>query len=353
MHSRMKKLQKRLIKGIEIILLKLPSRVLDFICSGGIRLHIITEPFAMTVNSSVKLKKYAVYLISNFDNECKRIVENRQCMEIEAGQYQYNSLTGYFINNVVGLMLYAMYNGCIPVVKINSDVQDAVRWDWYFMQLYDTILKTDISKCSTKKCDIVVTDYHNFFQNAFCLSGRDFQIWSFLYKKFIVLNADTNKYISDELKLCKKEKTLGILMRGTDYTTLRPKRHPVQPDVSEVLSIAERLFQSDKGYKKIYVATEEKRLFDEVCSRFGKEIVLSNQRMYYDEQYYSKSGQLIGNVRFDRENDSYLRGLEYLSSLFILSACEGIVAGNCGGTLFAVTISSSYEDVKIIDKGFY
>ena len=63
--------------------------------------------------------------------------------------------------------------------------------------------------------------------------------------------------------------------------------------------------------------------------------------------------QFIGDVKFDRENDNYWKGLEYLSSLVILSNCTDLVAGNCGGTEFAVLYTAGYRNKYIFNKGLY
>ena len=60
----------------------------------------------------------------------------------------------------------------------------------------------------------------------------------------------------------------------------------------------------------------------------------------------------IGDVRFERDNDNYIRGLRYLSSLVILSRCDALLAGNCGGTLFSLFYNNrKYERFKIYDLG--
>lgn len=76
--------------------------------------------------------------------------------------------------------------------------------------------------------------------------------------------------------------------------------------------------------------------------------------MYYDKQYSSlKEGALIGQVIFERENDNYFKGLEYISSITILSKCNSLVAGGCGGTDFAVHYSNGYEICYVFDLGVY
>ena len=62
---------------------------------------------------------------------------------------------------------------------------------------------------------------------------------------------------------------------------------------------------------------------------------------------------LIGQIHFDRENDNYLKRIEYLSSMIILSKCDAVVAGNCRGTHFAVLNSETVKNRYVFDKGYY
>ena len=52
------------------------------------------------------------------------------------------------------------------------------------------------------------------------------------------------------------EKVLGVLCRGTDYVSLRPYNHPVQPSVSEMLQKAGEMLRCYK-LEHIYLVTED------------------------------------------------------------------------------------------------
>lgn len=188
---------------------------------------------------------------------------------------------------------------------------------------------------------------------AFDLQGEEIRIWRKLYKKLIFFNRDVKNYISKEMeKVGDLSDTIGVLLRGTDYTALKPKGHPIQPDIEEVLDKVHELKRQMK-YKRIYVATDEKQLLDQVISKFGGSAVVVNKRRYFDSYYEMKSGSAIGEIHFDRENDNFLKGLEYLSSLNILAECDAFVAGNCGGTYYTLLIPNKYKHIFIFNKGLY
>ena len=113
------------------------------------------------------------------------------------------------------------------------------------------------------------------------------------------------------------KKFLGIIIRGTDYTTLKPKGHAIQPSIEMVIEKANEVMTSFKC-KKIFLATEDKRNYDRIVEVFGVQNVLTNQKRWIDY----KGGMI--NTYYDnniRKNDRYISGLEYLSTIYILSKC--------------------------------
>lgn len=83
--------------------------------------------------------------------------------------------------------------------------------------------------------------------------------------------------------------------------------------------------------------------------------ILENKRVYYDDIYdQDDSISYIKDVHFERKNDNYLSGLEYLSSIILLSRCTALVGGNCGGTLGALFFNDEkYEFVHVFNLGLY
>lgn len=129
----------------------------------------------------------------------------------------------------------------------------------------------------------------------------------------------------------------------------------MQPSIDEVVSLC-RDKMTEYGFKRIYLATEEKDFFSRFESEFpGK--VITNQRQYFDSFYNldnSKKQARISQVHFARDNDSYLKSLEYLSSLNILSKCAGLIAGSTGGSRFALIMNNNqYEYAHLFNKGLY
>ena len=342
----MKKYIKRIIKKLIEIL---PLNIIE------IMLPIMEQIVDQQYIQAQIYYRFTKKLKYNFDEYIKKIIKNKTFMEIREGLWGCTYFNVACLNNILALMIYALYKGCIPIIKINEKSEDNFKWEWYFQQPFQDILNTSLNENWTVvDCEKKNIPFRPGWNAAVDVKSEEYEIWNFLYKKFVKLNAQTKQYVSEEIKnIGQPHKMIGILLRGTDYVTTKPSGHPIQPEPMEIFEKAHELILK-KHYEKVYVATDEKKLFLQSIDYFGSNMVRSNKRTYYDEEYYSNDQiNLIGQVHFHREHDNYLKGVEYLSSLMILSKCDAIVAGNCGGTLFAVLNSETTKNRYIFDRGYY
>ena len=65
-------------------------------------------------------------------------------------------------------------------------------------------------------------------------------------------------------------------------------------------------------------------------------MVIENKRRYFNEKYEQENLSVISQVHFERENDDYLKMLEYMSSMNIVNKCEYLVTGLSGGSEMAI-----------------
>lgn len=171
------------------------------------------------------------------------------------------------------------------------------------------------------------------------------KVWGRLIHDLCRLNENERQYIENECRdvLGKGNRVLAIVCRGTDYKTANMEK---QPEVCDVISEAQKWMEK-YGYDKIYLATEEEAIYDQFEKAFpGK--ILVNKRTYYDKAMKEQNVQWIGQVSFNRENDDYLKGLEYLSSIIIVSRCKALLGGYCGASNMALLYNGEqYERFKI------
>ena len=341
--------------NLSMIVKNLAKRIIDFItdiCSKNDNCYkaLITimpswyeNRLSRKLESLSNLKRFYMYR----ENYVVENYKQKQILELKISKYDYNFFHVAFLNEVMSFCLMAVTNGYIPRIKILTKNGDNL-WEWYFEQPFKTI--------DEEKCSINAFQRPNIFlypEWSYSYDKTYVNLFGYLYKEFVKLNFKTEQYINQEKKeILQHGRMLGVLCRGTDYLSLAPKGHPVQPSEEEIVETVRKVMNN--GYDSIYLATEDSRYKKLLERNFKKELIYTNKSNYYDKTFYENKCQLIGDVHFDRENDDYLKGLEYLSSLKILSECSGFVGGNCGGTQAAIFFNGGrYKDCVVFDHGLY
>lgn len=298
---------------------------------------------------SIRYRKFALRLSDHFLSD--QSFHPRQIMRITKGEFSYEYFNFCYLHNILSLMLYAVYHRAIPLVCINESEKDLIQWEWYFHQ--PEFPSAGIRESASSDCPHVTASFQPRFQDIYDPSLV--RLWGKLYENFVRLNDTTRKYVDAEYQtlFSKKRQVLGVICRGTDYTSLHPPGHPVQPPVEDVIALCREQLKSG-AYDAIYLATEEKQIRDAFCEAFPG-MILENKRRYYDEIYYKDDSiQYIKDVRFDRDNNNYWMGLEYLSSILLLSRCTALIGGNCGGTMAALFFNNGrYRYTHIFNLGLY
>ena len=273
--------------------------------------------------------------------------EKRTVKVISKGLYHYDFFNVCFLNDMLSNCLRAICDGYRPRIEILRPDGENV-WEDFFEQPFvenenpgeSIVVQQGIEKEAIPR-------WGDIFDPI------KVSLYGFLYNNVLVLKKDVSAYVNKEVsELLTNRKVLGVLCRGTDYTMTKPSSHPVQPTENEILNKVEEVFLA-KEYEYIYLATEDSIYEDLFRKKFGN-CLLVNKRQYYDKIFTENGLHRLKDVHFQRENDLYFKGLEYLSSLIILSKCQGLVAGNCGGTQAAVFWNNgNYKDMYVFDLGLY
>ncbi|MDO5445434.1 MAG: hypothetical protein Q4F31_07430 [Eubacteriales bacterium] len=142
------------------------------------------------------------------------------------------------------------------------------------------------------------------------------------------------------------DKTLGILLRGSDYITTRMSGTAKAVSVaSAVPTIREWL--EKYGYEKIMLATEDQSILREMCSEFPGKIVAIAQERY-------EVGDFVDAVtinELDRQKHSaeeYNMHVEdtavnYMYALYLLSECKAFMYScHCGGAILAKLFNENH-----------
>lgn len=304
-----------------------------------------------------EMRQYAGYLSEHFEEEVKRIKEKPVFLKVNL-DYHVGFFHAGIIIQTIEYTIVAMKNSMIPVFFINDHIKSEKQLclDWFFEQPYLTVFgmdDLDLNKIEYVNLAIKNIPYRIEADYLWNMECADWCVYKTLANKIISKNAFFAEYLirDKEKNSIAPQDCLGVLIRGTDYVKLKPKYHPAQPEIDEIINKVREIIKTGK-YKGIYVATDEKRIFEKVCNEFGKSIVFSNSREYYDEIYRKEKLEQICEAKLDRNNDQYFSSLEYISSMFVLSECKGIVGGTCSGSVLAALFSNS-DYQYFFNKGLY
>lgn len=259
--------------------------------------------------------------------------------------------TYYYVMNE---MKYAVDKGYVPVVDFSTDLCqyhiDALidgtnnAWEYYFKQP----LKLKEAKLNQKK-NVVLNGW------TFGKISRDHvdDEWKRkFFDEMCPIKANVQE-LADE-KYQKLFATydmggggiLGVFLRGTDYVSLRPKGHHVQPTVEQLCDKIDD-FLKLHVIKKIYVVTEDYEIYLQIQNRYGS-MVFSADDNFVKE--YNQKDYLESSL----EGDAYTRGRDYLVRLILLGRCDYLISSLASGSEFVLDYKKDeYKDRYLFDLGLY
>ncbi len=283
-----------------------------------------------------------------------------------------------YLIDILSQMAYAIEQGYIPVVDMlnfptnlrNKDQGTVNAWELYFKQpggacVEDIYGKKNVifhgseeervlcigdikSSDVCEKYEVVIDDdrpFQEWYENE-VLMYRFKTFW----KTYIHYSEEAEKYMDKwyERLFRKGKKVLGVLCRGTDYLSLHPKGHHVQPEVDIVLSKIEEVMK-DYACDYVFCATEDAVIYDRLQKKLGEKLVgLDVKRVKY------KEGYLLNDLYIKQGMDLYKRQLDYLTEMELLSRCDCLIAGKTTGSRFLpVMKAGEYEYLFYWELGRY
>lgn len=269
--------------------------------------------------------------------------------------------TGLFslFNTNLGHIYYAVQRGYIPVVDMmnyeNCYLEESKMgvenaWEYYFEQPMGVGLKEAYAGRKVILSEGVPIeprpdDDMDFFRDK---DGKMTE-WRKFTRKYIQIKQEIMQDIDKEYNSLVKDgdRVLGVLVRGTDYVEGKPYQHPVQPDVDIVLQDAKKVM---KQYEcnKIFVGTEDINIAKRFREEFGEGYITNQQ-----EYIHYKVGKGVPEYRINRENDYFLRGKEYLTTIIMLSRANCFLGGRTSGTVGMMLLSDGFEYSHVYNLGRY
>lgn len=170
-----------------------------------------------------------------------------------------------------------------------------------------------------------------------------------LVKKYGVLNDNIKKKVENEKKMIDIDSCIGLYVRGTDYTSLRPVGEHIQPSIQEIFKVVDNMLARHTD-AKIFLVTEDEEKYKLISNRYGS-IVKTIKDDSFIKNYSGKDF-------LSRENclnkDKEKRGEDYLVKIILLSQCRYFISSITMGSIAAYCFKDgNYEDEYIFDLGLY
>jgi len=277
---------------------------------------------------------------------------------------------GSILSLVITNIIYARKLGYIPVVdllNVESQYHDKVKvgvenaWEYYFLQPSNYNLQ-DISNSKNVIISIgesgnkKIINKRNIANKIYLFDKENINVileYKKYYKEYIKFIPEIKeKFENDYIKILKnKGRVLGVIGRGTDFISKKPKNHRVIPEPSVLLNKVIEIYKQEK-FDYIYLATEDNDIFKLFKDEFSDKMLDNEQKRI--SQSDIENHYRLSDAEFDYgERQKYKLGIDYLSSINLLSKCSGICGGVTSATAIAYIMSNGYEFEYFFDLGIY
>ena len=265
---------------------------------------------------------------------------------ISAGYIYYALSKGYF--PVVDMQNYE--NGYLPPEKFGKEN----AWEYYFEQPLRFGLEEAYNGENVILGDLAWTPICLPLLSPALFENRNhdhlIKYLKLVNRGLLMIKPDIMEDILSirETLFSENDRVLGVKLRGTDYVEFKPKYHTIPPSISLAVDTVRNKLK-EWNCNKIFLATEDYRFVDVFKNTFG-DVCITTDKEYVD--YNLK--QWTGFYQFNRDNDHFLRGKEYLTEIVILSMCNSFVGAVCSGSTAALVMSNNrFENIFAFNLGIY
>lgn len=306
-------------------------------------------------------RRLCTYLGLTEEEKSRRFWMEKKCMGLPHPKFyivrrsdEKIGLFSYFITNLGGIRK-AVEMGYTPVIDMmtypntylkSQDVNTLNAWEFFFQQPCSYGLK-DI-KFHKKIINSGAADFS--YPGAMLEYGsEEFRIWKSYADQYIRLSQAAEEAIEKMYRQLfpAEKRVLGILCRGTDYTTLCPHGHPVQPSAEMMMEKA-AMFLQQWDCEYIFLASEDPEICAKFQAVFGDKVIFQTA----DNIQYAQKG-FVSDYLPDSTSERIQKGMAYLVSIGLLTKCNAFLAGRTSGTLGAMLLPNHYENVYLWDLGLY
>lgn len=234
-------------------------------------------------------------------------------------------------DKVQDVYAYAEANGYIPVMHLTqsngtmySDYDGDDIWKKFFIQPYGSSAESYRNAQNIWNFPFATVTFSDRW-----LMKRivDYKMPSFINLNYInqQVKAEVDK-IRPAVLPC-PDRTIGVLIRGTDYTSTHLPGHSIMASPEQVLEKVQE-FEMDEKFDYIFLSTEDEDVLERMKELCGERLCYIDQK-----RFRLNRGELLSSQKKEREQEGWLKGKEYLTTLKLLTECSAFIAsGSCCGT---------------------
>lgn len=302
-------------------------------------------------------KKYSMYLKKIEKRTGKEnILNNKYLIITRDGKKPPLGFFAFYITHL-GWIDYALQHDMIPVVDMQykwnvflkeEEVGKVNSYEYYFKQPCGVSVDEALKDGNARYVWSNIPPYHPNDSLDYLYNPEIVQYYSKLAKKYMPFT-DTVERELKEIEgalFPENSRILGVLARGTDYTTLKPFYHPVQPTMDMIITQIKK-YRKEYDCDKIYVATEDQNHLNALKKEFGDDLI------YMDQPRLGETTTYLNDDKEFTKRTPYQLGLDNLKSIYLLSRCKGLIAGRTSGTVGASILADQYEFMHIFSIGRY
>lgn len=259
--------------------------------------------------------------------------------------------------NVMINIEYANKKGYVPIVDFkNYETQywmgnDSNAWEFYFTQPTKYKLENVYRSKNVILSGLETLQYNKEKYRANYDRKSLFEMYSTIFSS-ISFSDEVLKRVEKEMGNLDFSNVIGLYLRGTDYTNLKPSGHPVQPSVKQAEEVVDMYIEKYHP-KFLFLVTEDGKIYEEIKQRYGDLC----RTVSFDKYVYNYDGkQFLSHDKSIMElcESPYERGMNYLTKIVMLSRCGYIIGGNTNGMWAACAFSGGKcKDYYIFDLGTY
>jgi hypothetical protein len=262
---------------------------------------------------------------------------------------------------VLGYIYLANRKGYIPVIDLKNfsngyleknQIGKVNAWDYYFEQPAGYNLEI-----AYQSKNVIIASGNNpkesiptfiIYHYLLSLKKNKPNFYYDIVQNNMKLKESIESIINKESEYILQDKrVIGVVCRGSDI--INAKGHSKQPTITDLINKTQQMLIS-WNCEYVFLASEQ------------EETVLKFKDVFGEKLLYNKSARVKGyntgipytEITFNRENDKYLKGLEYLTTVKLLSKCNCLIGSLVGATAGALGFNmGKYENVFIYDLGNY